>query len=130
MHEQPVNKVLGKSAESLTEFELLKMLLYHRNPRCDTRPTAKRLVHRFQMLAGVLRALVEKLQEVKQVGPATIVAIKVTEAAAHHRSHSRIKDQPVLSNWMHVQDYCINRLAHETVEHFVILCLDLKVVQI
>ena len=52
------------------------------------------------------------------------MAIKVTEAAAHHRSHSRIRDQPVLSNWMHVQDYCINRLAHEPVEHFVILCLD------
>ena len=25
---------------------------------------------------------------------------------------------------MHVQDYCINRLAHEPAEHFVILCLD------
>ncbi len=25
---------------------------------------------------------------------------------------------------MHVQDYCINRLAHKPVEHFVILCLD------
>ena len=25
---------------------------------------------------------------------------------------------------MHVQDYCINRLAHEPVEHFVILGLD------
>ena len=25
---------------------------------------------------------------------------------------------------MHVQDYRINRLAHEPAEHFVILCLD------
>ena len=118
------DKVLGKSAESSTEFELFNMLLYHRNPRCDTRPTAKRLVHRLQMLAGVLRALVEKLQELEQVGPANIMAIKATEAAAYHLSHSRIKNQPVLGNWMHVQDYCINRLAHEPVEHFLILCLD------
>lgn len=118
------DKVLGKSAESLTELELLEMLLYHSNPRGDTKPIAKRLMHRFRTLAGVLRAPVEKLQEVEQVGPATIVAIKVTEAAALHLSHSRIKNQPVLSNWMHVQDYCINRLAHEPVEHFVILCLD------
>ena len=43
---------------------------------------------------------------------------------ALHLSHSRIKNQLVLSNWMHVQDYRINRLAHEPVEHFVILCLD------
>ena len=25
---------------------------------------------------------------------------------------------------MHVQDYCITRLAHEPVEHFLVLCLD------
>ena len=81
-------------------------------------------MHRLRTLAGVLSAPVEKFQEVEQVGQATIVAIKVTEAAALHLSHSRIKNQPVLSNWMHVQDYCINRLAHKPVEHFVILCLD------
>jgi len=72
----------------------------------------------------VLRAPAEKLQEVEQVGPATIVAIKVIKVAALHLSHSRTKNQPVFSDWMHVQDYCINRLAHETVKHFAILCLD------
>ena len=118
------DKVFGKSAESLTELELLEMLLYPSNPRGDTKPIAKRLMHRFRTLTGVLRALVEKLQEVEKVGSATIVAINVTEVATLHRNHSRIKNQPVLSNWMHVQNYCINQLAHETVEHFVILCLD------
>ena len=72
----------------------------------------------------MLRAPAEKLQEVEQVGPATIVAIKVIKVAALHLSHSRTKNQPVFSDWMHVQDYCINRLAHETVKHFAILCLD------
>ncbi len=85
------NKVLGKSAESLTELELLEMLLYQSIPRGDTNPIAKRLMHRFRKLASVLRAPVEKLQEVEQVGPATIVAIKVTEEAALHLSHSRKK---------------------------------------
>ena len=81
-------------------------------------------MHRFRTLAGVFHAPVEKLQELEQVGPATIMAITVTEAVALHLSHSRIKNQPVLSNWMHVKDYCINRLAHEPIEHFIILCLD------
>ena len=118
------DKVLTKSAASLTELELLEMLLYPSNPRGDTKPVAKRLMHHFQTLSGVLRASAEKLQEIEQVGSAAIVAIKVTEAAALHLSHSRIKNQPVLNNWMHVQDYCIKLLAHEPVEHFVILCLD------
>ena len=51
-----LDKVLGKSAESLNEIELLKMLLYQSNPRGDTKPIAKRLMHRFRTLAGVLRA--------------------------------------------------------------------------
>ena len=38
-------KVLGKSAGSLTELELLEMLLYHTSPRGDTKPIAKRLMH-------------------------------------------------------------------------------------
>ena len=58
-------KLLGKSVESLTELELLEMFLYHSNPRSDTKPIAKRLMHRFLTLAGVLRAPVEKLQEVE-----------------------------------------------------------------
>ena len=74
------------------------MLFYQSYPRGDTKPIAKRLMHRFRALAGALSALIEKFQEVVQIGPATIVAIKVTEAAALHLSHSRIKNQPVLSN--------------------------------
>ena len=84
------------------------MLLYQSNPRGDAKPIAKRLMHRLWTLAGVLRAPVEKLQEVEQVGPATIVTIKVSEAAALQLSHSRIKNRLVLSNWMHVQVYRIN----------------------
>ena len=72
-------------------------------------------------LAGVLRAPVETLQQLDQVGPATIAAIKVTESATLHLSHSRIKNQSVLRNWVDVQGYCINRLANESREHFIIL---------
>ena len=75
-------------------------------------------------LAGVLRAPVETLQKLDQVGPAAIAAIKVTEAAALHLSHLRIKNQSVLRNCVDVPDYCINCLAHERREHFIILCLD------
>ena len=66
----------------------------------------------------------EQLQQLDQVRPAAISAIKVTEVAALHLSQSRIKNQSVLRNWVDVQDYCINHLANERREHFIILCLD------
>ena len=59
------DKVLGKSTVSLNELELQEMLLYQNNPRGDTKPIAKQLMHRLRTLAGVLRAPVEKLQEVE-----------------------------------------------------------------
>ena len=118
------DKVIEKSAATLTELELLEMILYPSNPRGDTKPIAKRLMRELGSLAGVLRAPVETLQQLDQVGPAAIAAIKITEAAALHLIHSRIKNQSVLRNRVDVQDYCINRLAHERREHFIILCLD------
>ena len=119
-----LDKVIDKSATTLAELELLELTLYPSNPRGDIIPMAKRLMRELGSLAGVLRAPVESLQQLDQIGPAAIAAIKVIEAAALHLSHSRIKNQSVLRNSVDVQDYCINRLAHERREHFIILCLD------
>jgi DNA repair protein RadC len=118
------DKVIDKSAVTMTELELLEMILYPSNPRGDTKPMAKRLMKELRSLAGVLRAPVETLQQLDQAGPSAIAAIKVTEAVALHLSHSRIKNDSVLRNRVDVQDYYINRLAHERREHFIILCLD------
>ena len=85
---------------------------------------AKRLMKELGSFAGVLRAPMETLQQLDKAGPAAIAAIKITEAAALHPSRSRIKNQSVLHNWVDVQDYCINRLAHGPRQYFSILCLD------
>ena len=118
------DKMIDKSAVTMTELELLEMVLYPSNPRGDNKHIAKRLMKELRSLAGVLRAPVETLQQLDQVGPVAIAAIKVTEAVALHLSHSRIKNHSVLRNRVDVQDYYINRLAHERSEHFIILCLD------
>ncbi len=118
------DKVIDKSAATLTELELLEIILYPSNPRGVDKLITKRPMRELGSLAGVLRAPVRTLQQLDQVGPAAIAAITVTEVAALHLSHSRIKNQSVLRNWVDVQDYCINRLAHERREHFIILCLD------
>ena len=82
------DKVIDKSAATLTEFELLEMILYPSNPRGDTKPMAKRLMKEFGSFAGVLRAPVETLQQLDKVGPAAIAAIKVTEVAALQKSRA------------------------------------------
>ena len=69
------DEVIDKSAATLTELELLEMFLYPSNPSGDAKTMAKRLIKELDLLAGVLRAQVKTLQQLDQVGPATIVAI-------------------------------------------------------
>ena len=117
-------RILDKGADSLTELELLEVMLYAGNARRDTKPLAKNLIKKFKSLSGVLRAETHALRTVDDMEDAYIATIKLFEAVGMHVAHSRIKDQPILTNWVQVQEYCINRLAHQPIEHFVILCLD------
>ena len=52
-------RLLTKGAETLTELEILEMLLFAGQPRGDTKPLAKILIQQFGSLAAVLRAPVQ-----------------------------------------------------------------------
>jgi DNA repair protein RadC len=117
-------KLLEKGGTALTDLEILEMLLYAGAPRGDTKPLAKRLVKIFISLPAVLRATPTELRAVKDMGDAAIAALKVAETTGLRISHSRIKGKPVLTHWMDVQDYCINKLAHQPIEYVMLLLLD------
>lgn len=85
------DRLLKKGAETLTDLELLEMILYGSKPRGDTKPIAKTLMRHFGSLSAVLRASIDDLRAVKHVGDAAIVTLKLTESAALHLSHSDIK---------------------------------------
>ena len=70
-------KVIDKPAATMTDLELLEMILYPSNPRGDNKPMAKRLMRELGSLADVLRVSVETLQQMDQIRPAAIAAIKV-----------------------------------------------------
>ena len=117
-------KLLDKGSEALSELELLEMLLYAGNRRGDTKPLAKALMRRFGSLSAVLRAPAALLAQQSGMGDASVAALKIVEAAGLHLSHSDIENRHVLTSWSEVQHFCVTRLAHEPVEHFMILCLD------
>ena len=117
-------KVREKGAETLSELELLEMILYAGSPRRDTKPLAKDLIRHFGSLSAVLRAPQAQLIALDGVGEAAISAIRIVEAAGLHLSHSDIRNRPIPTSWSAVQHYCVTLLAHEPVEYFVMLCLD------
>lgn len=77
-------------------YELLEMLLYHVIPYKDTNPIAKRLLHEFGSLDGVLRASVSELSAVDGIGErcAEFISLAgkviIEEEALAYSGHARV----------------------------------------
>lgn len=109
---------------ALADYELLELLLFRLIPRRDTKPIAKALLDRFGTLAGVFGAELALLQEVKGVGEAVALDLKLVATVAHRTLKSDIKGKQILASWSSVIDYCHAAMAYETREQFRILFLD------
>lgn len=109
---------------ALADYELLELLLFRLIPRRDTKPIAKALIDRFGTLGGVLGAPLGLLQEVKGVGEAVALDLKLTSTIAHRMLKSELRGKQVLSSWSSVIDYCHAAMAYEAREQFRILFLD------
>ncbi|MGM4909505.1 RadC family protein [Rhizobium sp. 768_B6_N1_8] len=108
----------------LADYEILELLLFRLIPRRDTKPIAKALIDRFGSLAGVFGAPAALLQEVKGVGEAVALDLKLISTISHRTLKSELKGKQVLSSWSSVIQYCHAAMAHETREQFRILFLD------
>lgn len=109
---------------ALADYEILELLLFRLIPRRDTKPIAKALIDRFGSLAGVFGAPAALLQEVKGVGEAVALDLKLISTIGHRTLKSELRDKQVLSSWSSVIQYCHAAMAHETREQFRILFLD------
>jgi DNA repair protein RadC len=120
------DRFVQAGADALADYELLELLLFRAIPRADTKPLAKALIDRFGSFAEVLGAPPRLLGEVKGVGPAVALEIKIAAAAAERMLKSTIRGRQVLTSWSAVIDYCRAAMAFETREQFRILFLDKK----
>ena len=100
------------------DYELLELLLFRSIPRADTKPIAKALIARFGSFAAVLGAPLALLQEVKGVGPAVALDLKLVAAAGQRLARGEIEEREVLSSWSKVVDYCRAAMAFEEREQF------------
>nr|WP_298096538.1 DNA repair protein RadC [uncultured Shinella sp.] len=109
---------------ALADYEILELLLFRLIPRRDTKPVAKALLDRFGTLSGVFGATPALLQEVKGIGEAVALDLKLISAVAQRTLKSEIRNKTVLASWSSVIQYCHAAMAHEPREQFRILFLD------
>lgn len=125
-HRDRLRERFAAGPNTLPDYELLELLLFRLIPRADTKPVAKALLVRFGTLAEVLGAPVERLQEVKGIGPAVALDLKVVAATAQRMARGEIAGRELLSTWTQVLEYCRSVMAFEEREQFRILFLDKK----
>jgi len=98
-------RLLGRGAEALADYEILEMLLFLGIPRRDTKPLAKELINRFGSLAGVLSAPATELAEKGGLGADAVAAVQLPAAAAERLAVSDARERPVLNNWDRLLEY-------------------------
>lgn len=119
-------KFRERGADAFAEYELLEMLLYRSVPRGDTKPLAKALITEFGSLAAILAASPARLSQVKGVGNAIALDLKLVHAASRSLASGLLTDRTLLGSWSQVIEYCRVTMAHEEREMLRILFLDKK----
>lgn len=91
------NKYLDYGIDSLTQVEVLEMLLFYAIPRKDTKPYAHSLLNKFGSLANVFEATEKELEEAGAT-PSSAFLIKFFNDVERAISYSRER-RPVLKTY-------------------------------
>jgi DNA repair protein RadC len=117
-------RFLEAGSEAVSDYELLELVLFRAIPQRDLKPLAKELIATFGSFGEVIAAPRQRLAEIKGLGDAAIVELKVVQAAANRLARGQVKKRPLLSSWSNVLDYCRTAMAFADKEQFRILFLD------
>lgn len=113
--------------QGLEDYELLELVLHIVLPRRDTKPIAKRLLAEFKSFSGVLAARENRLAKVQGLSRISATNLRIIQAAAQRFARDRVdRQQPLLSSWSDLIDYCRTAMAYENIEQFRVLYLDKK----
>jgi DNA repair protein RadC len=120
-------RFLKVGGDALEDYELLELALQLVIPRKDTKALAKTLLREFGSFSGVFNASEARLSKIDGLGPTSVAHLKVIQSVAARFGRDRLDhEQPILSSWTQLIDYCHSQMAFESVEQFRILFLDKK----
>jgi DNA repair protein RadC len=125
-HRNRLRARLFADPDGLHDHELIEYLLAVAIPRVDTKPLARRLLHEFGGIGGLLGADHAALTRIDGMGDTSAAAIKIAHAAAIRLVRSNARAAPVLANWQALTDYLHAAMAHDMVEHFRVLHLNTR----
>ncbi|MCH9753989.1 MAG: DNA repair protein RadC [Alphaproteobacteria bacterium] len=119
-------KLLKSKASSLSDYELVELVLFYSIPRKDVKPLAKKLIKQFGNVGNVVNAPIQKLDQIPGVGKSTIVLLKLLQSIIREVSKEQITDKPVINSWDQLIIYLRANIGYKTTENFHTLFLNSK----
>ena len=126
-HRERVRQRFNLAGDAFTDTELLEATLHLVIPQKDTKELAKLLLRRFGSLSSVFAAPRDELKKFKLLKDTSVTQLKIIKAVAQRFARDQVdREQPILSSWAQLIDYCRATMAFEDIEQFRILFLDKK----
>ncbi len=119
-------RLLENGGDALLDHELIEYLLILAIPRRDTKPLAKRLLHDFGGISGLLSADPLAIGRVEGVGDTAVAALKIVQAASLRMLRAKASEAPILASWQSLLDYLRADMAHILIERVRLLHLNGK----
>ncbi len=123
--ENPREKAIAYGIESLSNVELLALVLRTGNKNESVLQLAQRLLHEiggFSQLVNVNYATLISLKGIKRAK--AIELLSIIEIGKRLRNHTR--DHMQFNNPYHIYEYVKNEMMFLKQEHFLLICLDNK----
>ena len=126
-HRERMRKQLRQfGMDSLSDVQVLEVLLYYAYARQDTNPMAHALLRRFGSLAGVFEAPVSELVKVPGVGQSAAELIALVPQMERRHLISRAGEQLILTSTALCGQYLVPFFHGAVEEQVYLLCLDAK----
>lgn len=118
------DKFLERGIESLTDSEVLELLLTLGTPRKDCKDPARAALQHFGSLTTVLAAPQKELQLIKGIGPKNSFAIHFLHGVARRFLRERLPSKQYLQSSKEVADYLTHAMRDLNREAFMVILLD------
>lgn len=126
-HRQRMRRQLKTSGmDSLSDVQVLEVLLYYAIPRADTNPIAHRLLERFGSLSGVLEAAPDELLKIDGMGDTAAQLICLIPQLERRHFIDRSGKANILNSTSKCGQYLVPFFHGEQEEVVYLLCLDAK----
>jgi DNA repair protein RadC len=119
-------KFLNSGLSGFHDYEIVELLLTLGTPRKDCKQVAKDAMLKFKNLSGVLDASVEDLQEVRGIGPANVLGIKLFQAIYERYAKEKISDSDILDSPEKIFEYLREKIGKKEKEYFIIMFFDTR----